>query len=849
MDSNSIQISGYQIKEVLGHGGMATVYLAIQESFDRKVAIKIMAEQLSLDPSFKERFLQEAKIVSRLVHPNIVTVYDVRVENNYHYLSMEYIDGVDLKEKLQTISLFHLIKVIKEIALALDYAGRKGYVHRDIKPENIMINHEDGRAVLMDFGIAKAFDSMSEMTQTGTAIGTPYYMSPEQAKGKEIDWRSDIYSLGVVFFQFLTGKLPYSGESAVAVGIMHLTDPIPKLPEFMRTILQPVIDKLMAKSPDDRFQNGEDIINTLNQISDEALIKINEEFTKEGHRDSGEHINYNVSAPISQSGVTSIQRGRVQQDESDNKTKVISITQSSPIQPNTSNNTLSKWLIGIIAIILLSLGAEYYFATNNDSIIAKLLGTPETKSENDGKLDELLQSTRLIEQNLISTKKKESEASISKEKEAQKISAKLERLLKRASIQEKQLTTNSELIDELYQTYQLISLLENDHPKVIEGYETLKTTYIKMIEQQLVDEEIQSAQKSFRKMLRSFPDSEYEEGVISLKYTIDSSLEMSQWLVTADEYLANGILTGSDQKNAYELYNKILNKNPEHEKAQQGIKKISDKFFITASKLATNKQYQKALKEIEIGAKIHPESASKFDSLKASIYKDLSEENAKKAQQEEIEQLLNAAYAQKKQGNLIPPKQNNAFLQYQQVLKLEPSNQAAIKAKKALAQQVLARVPSQIANKNFTLAQQTIQSVDKYFPNNKATRTAQLKLNAAIESHQEAQRPKILNVVINEKNFTVMPKQSSAKLKADRTIYIGFEFANFGQQTKVIQAILYAGSINDKLSTTPVIVTQNSGVKYFKISRPVTGFAEGGYYLNFILKGKTISSSKFSIEN
>ena len=353
MDSNAIQINGYQIIDTLGHGGMATVYLAIQESFERKVAIKVMAEQLSADPTFRDRFLQEAKIVSRLIHPNIVTVYDVGVINNHHYLSMEYIEGVDLKEKLHSISLFHLIKVIKEVALALDYAGRKGYVHRDIKPENVMVNNEDGRAVLMDFGIAKAFDSISEMTQTGTAIGTPYYMSPEQAKGKEVDWRSDIYSLGIVFFQVLTGQLPYQGDSAVAVGIMHLTDPIPKLPEYLQTVFQPIIDKLMAKAPDERYQNGEDIIRKLNEISDDELTAINTEFTKEGHRDSGENINYSVSTPISNSGLTKVQRSKLSNDNQDDATQIINLAPAQQSGKGKSSRTL---LFISVALFVLAIG-------------------------------------------------------------------------------------------------------------------------------------------------------------------------------------------------------------------------------------------------------------------------------------------------------------------------------------------------------------------------------------------------------------------------------------------------------------------------------------------------------------
>ena len=261
-----MQIPGYKILDTLGKGGMATVYLAIQESFERKVAIKVMSPQLAQDPSFGERFQREAKIVSQMNHPNIVTVYDVGVVNNHHYLAMEYVHGKELRDKFKDMKLMDRIRAVKEIASALNYAGNKGYVHRDVKPENVMICEEDGRAVLMDFGIAKTTDTDHSMTKTGMAIGTPYYMSPEQAQGKPVDKRSDIYSLGVMFFQMLTGRVPYDADSQVAIGIKHITEPVPFLPNHLR-MFQPVINKVMAKDPNHRYQTGAELIKDLEKVS------------------------------------------------------------------------------------------------------------------------------------------------------------------------------------------------------------------------------------------------------------------------------------------------------------------------------------------------------------------------------------------------------------------------------------------------------------------------------------------------------------------------------------------------------------------------------------------------------
>ncbi len=276
----SIEIPGYTIIRPIGRGGMATVYLAEQEIFEREVALKVMSRSFAEDPSFGQRFFREAKIVSRLVHPNIVTVHDVGEHDGHYYLSMEYIDGGDLKLARKRLTFRQKINAVKDIAKALQYAATKGYVHRDIKPENIMFHISDGRAVLTDFGIARAAEAEMSVTQTGVAIGTPHYMSPEQAKGLAVDGRADIYSLGVVLYLMLTGDVPYDAESAVAIGIKHITDPIPLLPMALNE-LQPIIDKMMAKSPDQRYQNAASLINALDDLDMPVLEKLALDFDRE----------------------------------------------------------------------------------------------------------------------------------------------------------------------------------------------------------------------------------------------------------------------------------------------------------------------------------------------------------------------------------------------------------------------------------------------------------------------------------------------------------------------------------------------------------------------------------------
>lgn len=265
IEAIDLKVPGYQILGLLGKGAMAKVYLALQESLNRKVALKVMADDLTNSADYSTRFLREARIVAQLSHAHIVSIYDIDVHEGNHYLSMEYHPGGDLKQKIhEGISVADAITLTKQIASALDYAHRKGYVHRDVKPENILFNH-DGQAILNDFGIAVSNEAIGRLTSVGTIIGSPKYMSPEQAKGEVADSRADIYSLGVIFYEMLTGTAPYKAENPVAICQMHISNPIPRLPAAL-SAYQKIIDTCMAKETSDRYSSANDIIQSLNEI-------------------------------------------------------------------------------------------------------------------------------------------------------------------------------------------------------------------------------------------------------------------------------------------------------------------------------------------------------------------------------------------------------------------------------------------------------------------------------------------------------------------------------------------------------------------------------------------------------
>lgn len=275
-------VGRYKIVENLGRGGMAEVYKAYQESLDRYVAIKVMHPFLADEEGFLGRFRREARAMAALNHPNIVGVYDFDVFDEMYYIVMEFVSGGTLKERIETMGkkgeslpLSASTRAILEVADALAYAHGHGMVHRDIKPGNIMLT-EEGRAVLTDFGIAKILSGPT-FTATGAMVGTPAYMSPEQGLGQPGDERSDLYALGVLYYQMATGRLPYDADTPLAVILKHVNEPIPPPTELNDDIpeaIQDVIFMAMAKDPDDRYQSANDMIQDLQMAAKDSDLDL-----------------------------------------------------------------------------------------------------------------------------------------------------------------------------------------------------------------------------------------------------------------------------------------------------------------------------------------------------------------------------------------------------------------------------------------------------------------------------------------------------------------------------------------------------------------------------------------------
>ena len=285
------KLGKYDILQKIGAGAFADVYKASDTVLDRTVALKIPAPFLLRDPGFVDSFQREARAAANLKHPNIVTIYDLGEIEGVYYIAMEYLPGRTLGDLIKeegALPLDRALDITEQVAEALDYSHAQGLVHRDVKPSNIIVNDE-GHATLTDFGLVKAM-AEATLTSKGAIVGTPEYMSPEQAEGKPADRRSDIYSLGIVLYQMLTGKVPFSADSTPATLYAHVHTPLPPLRDSLPDLppsVEEIVRRLLAKTPEDRYQTAGAFADAL-RVASEIVAKEGEdreERTRPQHRE------------------------------------------------------------------------------------------------------------------------------------------------------------------------------------------------------------------------------------------------------------------------------------------------------------------------------------------------------------------------------------------------------------------------------------------------------------------------------------------------------------------------------------------------------------------------------------
>lgn len=264
------KIGRYEVESELGRGGMATVYRARDPISGREVAVKVLPREMLHDPQFRSRFEREIKLIAALEHSAIVPIYDAGEIDEQPYFVMRFMNGGSLSDVIKKgpIPLEDTAKIIEKVAHGLAYAHRKGVVHRDLKPDNILFD-ETGEPFISDFGVAKIAESASALTGSGV-IGTPAYMSPEQAQGIEIDRRSDVYGLGVIVYQMLSGQQPYSADTPMGVVVKHITDPVPEILKVLPNLkpeVDAVIKTAMAKDKNQRYENTIELAKALNMAA------------------------------------------------------------------------------------------------------------------------------------------------------------------------------------------------------------------------------------------------------------------------------------------------------------------------------------------------------------------------------------------------------------------------------------------------------------------------------------------------------------------------------------------------------------------------------------------------------
>lgn len=718
-----VDIPGYKIIKKIGQGGMATVYLAKQTGLDREVALKVMSPKLALDPSFSDRFIREGRIIAKLSHPRITQVYDVGVHNDTYYLAMKFYPGGELKDQIKKgIALPRILKIIAQVADALNYAHENGYVHRDVKPENILFN-KSGDAILSDFGIARNANSQTNMTQTGLVIGTPVYMSPEQAKGEDLDGRSDIYSLGIMFFEMLSGNVPYNADSGVAIAVKHLTEPVPTLDENL-IVFQPIINRFLSKSADKRYQTGHEIIADLKAAKEQIIA----------NRSSSGTV---ITPIISSSSLTKKSDAGIYNSTKSRKTK----------------RTILFAITGITTVAAIATITSYLFLANPDKQappepITEVQKTDEIKTEKPKKnkaLDKLI---------ALSNKAFDEERYISPSNDNARLYL---RQLLEIDQQNSFAIEKLELINEIYQKQTLIFIAERDFDSAQKTLNNIDKTSA------LYNE----TATFITKATESINTPDITEKPTEAKTPIkDNNKDRVQTLLSQAETSMNAYnWTEPKKDNALYYYKLILNIDSNNKQAKDGIEDIFNKLIYSANKHIEQNKLSTAAKRINSAKEIYPnhnditELANKLKLARKNRQNIQLEQN--QIRQQKIKQLL--AEAKKQNYN------NNAKETYKQILELEPRNTQAIQGlKKIEDNNNIQLAKKEIASGKFDSAKNRLALISNHPQKTILTELLNKKIDEQLAAKIEiANLLKKADGQINKKQWGSARKTYKAILKKD----------------------------------------------------------------------------------
>lgn len=692
-----IDIPGYKILKQLGRGGMATVYLALQESVDREVALKIMSPALMVDPNFGERFLREARIAAKLHHRHVVGVHDVGKHGDIHYIAMEFVAGGSAhRENGQSSDPTFVLRVVREIATALAYAHSKGFVHRDVKPDNILMR-EDGSSALTDFGIARANDSATRMTRTGAVIGTPHYMSPEQARGRPLDGRADLYSLGCVLYEMLMGRVPYQADDPLAVGIMHITEPVPKLSPHLQPI-QPLLDRMMAKTPEDRFQTGTDVADAIREIELDIaegqfphLATPDEAYRRRVFAEASRTQRLPTPPPDSESvhGRVEPSFGNLRDmptiNEGAAQTRVtpsVPLTAKRPVTPHVAP-TRRLWPYVAVIVLAALLAGGYVFRAQ----IAGLLPESDVAA-----------------------------------------------LLKRAdaAVVANQLIEGDGNARDLYQA---VLQIDPDNIQARDGMKRIGAVLIQRADEARAGGNLDIARgfaNDAEELLQGGP------AIAELKARLQEAeaakARLDELIPKAEAAFAAGDYVGTPDS-AYELYQQVMSVDAANAIAPRGIAKILDVLGARADTELKAGELAAAALTIQSITMISPNFAQLAD-LKARLSE--GQGDALDALSQDLERAARL-FAD---GALAPPSEPNALALYQSVLVRDPLSRPAKQGLTRIGNALLAQARAKIAEKDLEAADRLVRRAESLGPAAAELRTTKLELREARERRDIANNPR-----------------------------------------------------------------------------------------------------------
>ena len=854
-----LQIPGYKIIRELGHGGMAHVYLTIQESFGREVALKVLSPHLADDEEFSKRFLREARIVSQLNHPNIVTVFDAGKHGKYNYMSMEYIPGKDLRDLKDSISREDALRIVKDVARALDFAGNKGVVHRDVKPENIMIHDTDNRVILMDFGIAHGDDATQGMTQTGKAIGTPHFMSPEQTKGLKVDHRSDIYSLGVVLYQLLSGHLPYDADSAVAVGIKHLTAPIPLLPGGLE-IFQPIVNRCLSKQPEHRYQKAAELISALDEITDEQLenIKTQASNFKKAGGDANAATQVGDIADINDIVIS--QKRKIPDLVFPSSKKTVLAEDSGATDPGSSGKTSSRKGLLLLLLIIMMVWAgnvkqkelTQFWGYKALPKIAEVFPNLFPKSYSQYWADKLeketAKTTALVVAETVTPDTSENQNSpVESNDTAQLTSSEIQAKVQAAekdkiTLLKEGLENDPENAIKLIHIYKEMLLQNKDDPVAIKELKELRQWYIKQIQLAFATEDTALARRHIDLIKQNFPKVTKNKKFIRLEKRVAFLERINNHFAKAETYFKAGALSKPINRNALDEVNKVFILSPDNEDAKNFKNRIVNSYIDKTTRLQQQGNIHNALLMLEEGiAALHnnPKLLQKRKVIKDKI-----------KHQKHISALFKQAEKYRLEGQLIKPQAYNAYDLYTKILESEKDHLQAKAGLKIIHQQ-LAKVIIALINKDeLEVSEEYLHAAMQRYGKSPLLANVQLKLNDALDEIA----PQIINLKISNSEISklvatnsIMNKIETLKLK--QSLYVGFNFVNFDQNTTWLDATVFNSRTGTKVAQKPVVISTQFGQHFFAVNLPTKYFSNGDYKLELKLKNRVLISKLFLVRN